>query len=292
MGSPLGAASTTRKKAKELAPEDLAILVDAVEAAIRREGFVRKAALGKLDVPPSWRGPVLEALARRGLEVDAKGARVPIEEQLAVRLAAQHIPLKKAGTFVPGATPKRVGEAVQALLRSGRAMLIVRATELVLARESATDTLTPEDMARLERTLGGVLKAAALARRKGAALLRADVATVLAGFAESRAARAAREAESSRREALAPAKEADVLAAIERVRNDVGLSFVPDVVRALAPASTAAVHAALVAASRAGRVELHPEGGMGRLSAEDLALCVPGPQDSRLSWTRRIGGAA
>jgi hypothetical protein len=75
----------------------------------------------------------------------------------------------------------------------------------------------------------------------------------------------------------------------ELVEPGYGLAFVPAVVREYgAPIREA--HADLIAAARRGDIELRPESGMGRLSAEELALCVPGPagSDSVLSWARPL----
>jgi hypothetical protein len=87
----------------------------------------------------------------------------------------------------------------------------------------------------------------------------------------------------------------DVNAAIDARREPSGLTWVPDLVRALGgatpPAGDAvreAVHAELLRGARSGDLELRPESGMGRLSPEDDALCISGPQGSRLSWVRRI----
>jgi hypothetical protein len=46
----------------------------------------------------------------------------------------------------------------------------------------------------------------------------------------------------------------------------------------------------LMRAARRELIELRPEGGLGRLSEEELALCPPGPAGTRLSWARRSAG--
>jgi hypothetical protein len=84
--------------------------------------------------------------------------------------------------------------------------------------------------------------------------------------------------------ALAP-----VLDAIDAARDGrTGLSFVPAVVRRLTRTmALSAAHDALLTAARRELIELRPEGGLGRLSAEELASCPPGPAGTRLSWVRR-----
>jgi hypothetical protein len=81
-----------------------------------------------------------------------------------------------------------------------------------------------------------------------------------------------------------------VLEAIDAERNDSGLSFVPNVVRRLAPElDMAAAKRALLDAATRGLVELRPEAGLGRLSEEELDASPAGPQGSRLTWARHIG---
>jgi hypothetical protein len=83
----------------------------------------------------------------------------------------------------------------------------------------------------------------------------------------------------------------EALDAVRDTRN--GMAFVPAIVRLLSAAMP--VSEALELLLRAARrelIELRPEGGLGRLSDEELALCPPGPAGTRLSWARRSAGAA
>jgi hypothetical protein len=116
----------------------------------------------------------------------------------------------------------------------------------------------------------------ATAKKKRASLLHADVDQLL-GALRARSVR------------LAQANSPDVEAEIARHQESSGLTSVPRLVRALGGARARdAIHAELLRAARAGRLELRPESGMGRLTPEDLALWIPGPQGSHLSWVRRI----
>ena len=65
-----------------------------------------------------------------------------------------------------------------------------------------------------------------------------------------------------------------------------GLAFVPVIVRELGGAKVA--HPVLERLAREERIELRPESGLGRINAEDLALGLPGPRKTRLSWVRRL----
>jgi hypothetical protein len=81
-----------------------------------------------------------------------------------------------------------------------------------------------------------------------------------------------------------------LLAALDAARDErTGLSFVPRVMQQLIPHMQAAVaHQVLLTAARDERIELRPEGGLARLTEEELALCPPGPGGTRLSWARRL----
>src|SRR5690606_8632628 len=69
--------------------------------------------------------------------------------------------------------------------------------------------------------------------------------------------------------------------------EDSALARVPEVSRCLRERATAqAVIEALLAASRQGELELRPDGGIGRLTDDDAALCPHGAAGARLSWVR------
>ncbi|MBL8606762.1 MAG: hypothetical protein JNL38_05555 [Myxococcales bacterium] len=261
-----------------LDPERLSALADAVVVAVREAGFVARAKLGALGIAPAHRDAVLAEVARRGLEVDRRGARTPLAAQLRARVEAGAVPLAQVAKHVAGASAKEAAAAARALCDAGQARLVVRTKALVLV--SATEpSVDAEELARLERAMRALGSALSLARRKKASLLRDDVLGALGPFV-------ARRAEPSRAGGVDA-----LLGAIDAARDATGLSFVPAVVRSLGgPPAAARVHAALLEAAKAQRVELRPESGMGRLSPEDLALCLPGPQGSLLSWVRKRGG--
>jgi hypothetical protein len=83
------------------------------------------------------------------------------------------------------------------------------------------------------------------------------------------------------------ASERSVLAAIRRhTQRELGLAFTPDVVRDLPrPAETKVV---LLELARAGKVELRPDGGLGRFKAGELESAPDGPLGSKLMWVRLL----
>lgn len=89
-----------------LEPEALARLADAVVAAVRDSGFVARAKLGGLGIAPAHREAVLAEVGRRGLEVDRRGARAPLRDQLAARVAAGAVPLDQVKRAIAGASAK------------------------------------------------------------------------------------------------------------------------------------------------------------------------------------------
>src|SRR5262249_41193384 len=131
----------------------------------------------------------------------------------------------------------------------------------------------------LERTIATLTKSLKEARKRRAVLLRSDVRDALGPFT-SPPLRAATVALS------------DVLAQAQTQKQASGLVFVPALVRALGRAVVRdPVHDVLRDAAERGLVELRPESGLARLSEEDLAFCMPGPQGSLLSWARPIEAA-
>ena len=73
--------------------------------------------------------------------------------------------------------------------------------------------------------------------------------------------------------------------------ESVGLSNIPTVMKEIIrrsglPNCIGAVHEMLYDLDREGVIELQPEAGLNRLSKEDLQICPPGPQGSKLTWAR------
>jgi hypothetical protein len=263
-------------RTKVLDPAAFERAIGEVVTLVRREGSVPRGKMSKLGVPRASLEHALAVVEAAGLEVTKSKIRVPLREQLSARLADDAmLPMRSLKTAVSGGTPAEAKAAALDLARSGKALLVARGRELSLGplRDDALGTI---ELPVLERALAELAKTVKLARKGGASLLREDVRDAIAPFA-SMAPRITRLGAS------------DVLAAARRHEQAGGLVFVPTLVRALGGASAReAVHEALRDAARRGLLELQPESGLGRLSEDDLALCIPGPQGSHLSWARPI----
>ena len=268
-------------KAKQRAAQqepDVAQRVAQALAQVEAEGSMKLAALG----PAAVRGLVAAELGKLGLEVTKSAVRKPLAEQLKQAFAdGAFIPLKRVGAHVAGGSLPEAKQAALGLVASGVAHLVLRGQEEVLVPASA-GVLSRKELLELDAFAKSIAKVARA--KNGATLLRADIAEVVAralpptGSVSERAERKPVDTVIS-----------SVLSAVEATRDaQTGLSFVPSIVARLRPGLTSdAARDALLKAASGGFLELRPEGGINRLSAEELTLCPPGPQGTRLSWARR-----
>lgn len=252
--------------------------------------------------------------------------RRPVVTQLRERLAAGELIAMKTLRAPAGASVAEARRVALELVREGKAHLVMRAQGATLMAAQA-DALSRDELraardvvVELGKRLQSLTKRGALAT-----MLRADLAaawTALAGdpsvgssarvsssplapcgaergavdapahaAARTEPAHAAGWSEPARAVGWSEEHARQLLRAVDGARDDrMGLSFVPRIVRALAPEwDLQAAHALLLEACRRGLVELRPESGLGRLSEEELRACPPGPQGTRLSWARRLG---
>jgi hypothetical protein len=250
---------------------DLDQLEPALREALSRQRLFRATDLTRAGVPRAQHGDAIARLRAAGFEAVKSGVRVPLRRQLEFLLHEREIlPLAQLGKALRGVTQKEAKSEAESLAREGRARIAIRGKIEVLVAEKVK-TLSREQLATLADA--GARSARAM-RKSQRTLLAADVRDQLAGVVASPAQ---------------PLGAEILLSELARhVRPSVGLSFVPDTVRALESRGVATVHAALLEVARTGRIELQPESGLNRLSAAELALCPPGPQGTRLSWARLI----
>ena len=279
--------------------EQLERAVKAAKALLDQKGVVTAAKLG----PAKLRAQVTAALLSEGYEKAGKGVREPLAVQ-GERLIEQghHIPLASLRKHLNGATAAEATQLAYRLSREGKAHVVLRGKQLslvpanegVVARAALKDlteqfklVLSWLNKARTNRSGATVLASdlnEALAETKQ--ILNKPVASVKAGL-DTTAAKAS----VSKRAAAPPTHDSlreALRGALLALRDeDTALARVPEVSRRLRErASAQAVIEALLAASRQGELELRPEGGIGRLTDEDAALCPQGAAGVRLSWVR------
>lgn len=311
----------TRRKRAALAvgADDLEGELARVRQRLAREGAL-KLSTWKAG---ALRDAICERLVAEGFELGATFLRQPLAAQLHDALSREEaIAVNELPERVRGASRAELAMAVDAQVARGELRRILRGSaEYVVGARHAV--LGERRLAALRGTFSNLAKMLdATSKKKNVGLLASDIEQMLSAAQRvleedsapspveevpaDEAVTAPAPAVAARvparvvpaREAPAASAEVDPLAALlvalDAVRDaGSGMSFVPAVVRRLSAAMP--VSEALELLMRAARrelIELRPEGGLGRLSGEELALCPPGPAGTRLSWARRSEGAS
>jgi hypothetical protein len=279
--------------------------LDRQRARLRSEGAVKLSTLK----PPALRDDVARRLVCEGFEIAGSFVRRPLAGQLRDAVAdEQAIAIRALPGRVRGASRVELEREVAAAVARGDLQRVARGgSECVVGPSQAV--LGGQRLGNLYEALCLLTKMlAAAGKKKNVGVLASDVEHVLSAAThvlEADRISTPRPAVGAKRAAdVAPNADAspsgtpvDALArlldALDAARDErTGLSFVPAIVQRLSPVMTvSAAHDALLAAARRELIELRPEGGLARLSAEELALCPPGPVGTRLSWARRGTGA-
>ena len=276
------------KRQKAAAAVDLDALVRSAKERIDSDGSVKISSLG----PKSARANVADALRKGGLEVTKTTVRMPLGKQLIDAVErTRHVPLKSIAAFVSGAAAAEARKVAERLVSEGRLVKVIRGSAEVLV--SRTEPVcSREEIASLRKTLDALGKALGkVSKERYATLLCRDVLDQLEEMlpAARQTTRTGPAEDGRRGDALSK-----VFAAMDATRDEaMGLSFVPRVLERLELELGADVaRASLLDAAARGLVELRPEGGLNRLTREELEMCLPGPQGTRLSWARRVEGRA
>ncbi|HEX4339023.1 MAG TPA: hypothetical protein VH062_24115 [Polyangiaceae bacterium] len=267
-------------------------LVSKARATLDEDGVIKLTALG----PSAARSAVVQRLCALGFEATKSLIRRPIAAQLADALAqGSFVPVKSIASFVRGGSAAEAKTAAAKLIENGMAVRVFRGSAEVIVPTSAP-VLSPDELLAARRLVQSLSKVLAkVTKARGATLLTADVVDEIRD-ALPVVVRSTPSKASVRAPAVLNTHEADplglVLEAVDATRDEkVGLSFIPRVVDHLRPELGAAtVQRVLLEAAGRGIVELRPEGGLNRLTADELELCLPGPQGTRLSWARRTEG--
>jgi hypothetical protein len=270
--------------------------VESAERRVRDRGFVAASKLMGGKSSARLRAALVDALVARGLERARRGVRVPPSEQLESALGAARA-LSMAGLHerLSGVSAREARAAAHALVRASRAVLTREGRrELLLVVDdrtlSAAETGALAGAAKLidgvAKRLRELLRAAKPTRaRPATSVLRSDARAVATDLED-----AARAATSAAGKAAPKAEPAPIARVLDKARDleidGLGLVYVPDLVRALDELGAGGVHAALRAAADTGQIELRPESGLDRLSAEERAACLVGPSGRLVSYVR------
>ena len=276
------------KRQKAAVAVDLDALVRNATERIDSEGSVKISSLG----PKSAQVSVVDALRKGGLEVTKTTVRTPLGRQLIDAVErTQHVPMQSITAFVSGARAAEARKVAECLVAEGRLVKVIRGSAEVLV--SGTEAVySREEIARLRKTLDALGKALGkVSKQRYATLLRRDVLDQLEEMLPAARRTTRPSATENGRPGDALSK---VFAALDATRDEaMGLSFVPRVLEQLQPEMGADVaRKSLLDAAARGLVELRPDGGLNRLTREELEMCLPGPQGTRLSWARRVEGRA
>ena len=263
-----------------------------VREALARDKALNGAGLARAGVPRAQHPELLALLDLEGFERTKTGVRVPLRTQIKAALEERQVLSFAELAKVIRASQKESKAIAAGLVSEGHARIVLRGKIEALAAASAP-ALSAEDLAALARSCRQLAALAAKAVKRGnRTLLRADVREQLLDFVLQGRPHEARAVVPDGAAVPKSLRDATVAELARHVRASVGLSFVPDAVRALSARGVPEIHAALIEAARAGLIELQPDSGLDRLSQEETALCPEGPQGTRLSWARLLGGAS
>jgi hypothetical protein len=262
-------------------------LVQRARARLDADGFARVSTLG----PAAARTRVADALRAFGFEVTKSTVRRPLRDQLLDAVAGgAFVPFKSITSFVRGGTFTEAKKVTADLGEEGRIVRVLRGDAEVIVPGS-TPVYSREDLAARRRALDALRKSIDRAVKRNLTVLRADL---LEGVADA-FPELARSAAPKAPVRAAPPSDLlfKLLAALDATRDEtLGLSFIPRVMNhLLTHVGIDAARSSLLEAAERGLVELRPEGGLNRLSREELELCLPGPHGTRLSWVRKIEGS-
>lgn len=255
--------------------EQLEAAVAGARAVLATKGMATGAQLGAPGVRPQ----VVQRLCSEGYEPTAKGVRVALDAQyLALMADGKPLPLTELKKRLKGASANDAKELVAELRRTSRAKVIVRGKQqcLVPAGERVIEGGTLKAIAdHLKATTGWLAKVRS--DKAGGAVLEADL------LADLDALKALLQNTGPEQ---GVSLELALRGAILALRDeDSRLASIPQLSRRLrGRAAPKDVIEVLLLEYRRGKLELRPEGGLGRLSPEDRALCPKGAGGEPLSW--------
>lgn len=260
-------------------------------AALQEKAVAGASQLGRSKI----RSRVILQLQKEGFELAGNRVRVALESQLSSLLeAGAHTPLPQLAKRLGGTTSAEAKKYAVEFCEAGKARLILRGKVLSLVPASEK-ALEPLVLKRLLPELAESLtwlKNAALGKPP-ASVLRSDWVEVLDRLTSILPIAPVSGPSVPSAVSSPPKPESDwvvIRGALTALADqDTGLTSVPELVRRLSEQlPRLGVKALLLRAYRDGRVELRPEGGIGKLSALEAALCPVGAEGLPLSWVRLL----
>lgn len=266
--------------------------VNGARATLEAKGLVTGSKLGPIALRPQ----VMQRLCSEGYEPTAAGLRVPLATQGRKLMAlGDPVALTDLRKRLAGANSAEANALAEQLCGEGKAHFVLRGKKAYLSPpgEGVLDRGALKVLAqKLKATAAWVEKASK--NKVSMSVLMADLTTELGALTELvRASTARVQPEAPNRKPNGAARmplNVALRGAILALRDeDSRLASVPQVSRRLRERATAnEVIDVLLSEFGEGRIELRPEGGIGRLSVEDKALCPKGANELALSWVRLL----
>ncbi len=282
-------------KAKTTLSED-----ERVSGALHRARSVlhdKGVASGAMLGAPPIRERVVAQLVREGFERcsgKTPKVRVPLQTQvLALLSEGTFLPLTQIAKRARGMTSREARATVAQLVKQGQAHLVLRGKALTLV-PIEEPMVAQGELSKLVLQTNELLKWVKKAKgdKLPVGLLSNDLREVIGNLGAVVQLAVARPSKqdgqmSASDEGLGRAKLRGAMLALRD--EDSGLISVPAVSRRLEhEMSVDRVKELLLEDHQAARIELRPEGGIGRLSSEDAARCPPGAGGVPLSWARLV----
>ena len=263
---------------------DLDALMPSLSQAVRERGAISIAHLTKFGVPRVQHQSAAARLKDEGFEATTKVIRQPIRQQLLRRLGERGLlPLKGLQKLVFGSTAREVLAVAAELVKNGQAYRVLR-TRADWIVSKGTDVLSDDEVETLHRAVSNwaaQTKKARSAKQQTVTFWRDDVRAFIADLVSM--------SKSGQGAAAAPDSQRLLRAIQENLDPAMGLAFVPQVVAA-SQLSVQRAHGLLIDLALRGQIELRPDAGTARFSDSELHAAPPGPDGSRLLWTRLVEG--
>lgn len=282
--------ATRKAGGKTPDPELIQRALVKARATLTEKGVAGGALLGAARLRPS----VVSTLQEEGFELVGNKVRVRLESQLIDLVSSgAHTPLTQLQKRLSGTTAAEAKRLATKLTLRGDAQLVLREKVLTLVPKTEV-TLAQAELKQLVTEMDSRLKwlKKAMNGKAPAGVLKADLKESLTGWSQLASAERSPQATLATPKAVAPKTNHWKLirgALLALANEDTGLARVPEIGRRLHVESPAVdLKAELLEAYQNGLVELRPEGGIGRLSIEDAALCPTGAGGIPLSWIRLL----